>query len=185
MKVRLWMLSAVLAVCVLAGPAFPQPGGLGPWRPNMDIPSNWQPGPGGTRPYRPSGPLLPNNPFLRYNQGRPPNAPSLSFGSGPHGILPSEPGVGGIIDQGQRGNSNPGASAPIPPEVLRQLANPVVPRIDPPFEPARLPRAVPAQQPPPAAPPWQGWGWVAAAIFVLTLLILLLRGDVERKDTAR
>ena len=180
MKASLWMLSAAIAVCVAHAAALAQgPGGLGPWRPNMDVPPNWQPGPGGTWPYRPSGPVLPNNPFLRTHQGRPLNS------VGPHGILPPEPGVGGIIDQGQSGNSNLGAPAQIPPEVLRQLTNPVLPQIDPPFAPAKLPRAATAQQPPPAASPWQFWGWVAAGIFVLSLLACLLRDYVERKHTAR
>jgi hypothetical protein len=32
---------------------------------------------------------------------------------------------------------------------------------------------------------WQGWGWVAAGIIVLSLLALLLRDSVKRKQTAR
>jgi hypothetical protein len=179
MKASLLMLSAAIAVCVLPSPALPQLGGLAPYRPNMDFPPNWDPGPSGARPVRPSGPVPPINPFLRQNQGRPPNP------VGPHGILPPEPGVGGIIDQGQSGNSNPPPSAQIPPEVLGQLTNPVVPKIDPPFVPAQLPGAAAAQQPRPAAPPWQGWEWVAIGIGVLCLLACLLRNSVERKRTAR
>jgi len=179
-KASLVMLSAGLAVCVAHAAALAQgPGGLDPLRPNMDFPPNWQPGPGGTWPSRPSGPVLANNPFLRKNQGRPLNS------VGPHGILPPEPRVGGTIDQGQSGNSNPTAPAQIPPEVLRELTKPVVPKMDPPFEPAKLPGAAAAQQPPPAAFPWQFWGWVAAGIGVLSLLARLLRDDVERKHTAR
>ena len=62
---------------------------------------------------------------------------------------------------------------------------PVLPQIDPPFAPAKLPRAATAQQPPPAASPWQFWGWVAAGIFVLSLLARLLHDYVARKQTAR
>jgi hypothetical protein len=83
--------------------------------------------------------------------------------------------VGGIIDQGQSGKSNPSTPPQIPPEVLRQLTNPVIPKIDPPFQPAHLPGAAAVQQPPPAAVPWQFWGWLAAGIFILSLLALLLR----------
>jgi hypothetical protein len=93
--------------------------------------------------------------------------------------------VGGTIDQGQGGNANPGAPAQIPPEVLMQLTNPVVPKIDPPFEHAKLPGAAAAQQLPPAAAPWRFLGWAAAGIFVLGLLARLLRDYVGRKHTAR
>ena len=123
-----------------------------------------------------------------------PDTPSrIVYESGPAsfsplpGILPAEPRPSDFIDQGPSGNPNPGA-APVPPAVLRELTNPVVPKIEPPFEPANLPGAALARQAPPAAPPWQGWEWVAAAaagIFVLGLLARLLRAYVERKDTSR
>jgi hypothetical protein len=166
------MLSAAIAVCVAHAAALAQ----GPYRPNMDIPPNWQQGPGGTRPYQPKGPVLANNPFLQKNQGRQPNS------VGPHGILPPEPRVSGTIDQGPSGNSNP---AQIPPEVVRQLTTPVVPKIDLPYAPPKLPGTAAAQQPPPAVFPWQFWGWVAAGIFVLSLLARLLHDYVARKQTAR
>jgi hypothetical protein len=70
-KASLWMLSAAIAVCVLPGYALSQPGGLDIWRPNMDIPSNWQPGPGGTQPVLPSGPVFPNNQFGSQRQATP------------------------------------------------------------------------------------------------------------------
>jgi hypothetical protein len=114
MKASLCMLSAAIAVCVAHAAALAQgPGGLDPWRPDMNFPPNWQPGPGGTWPYRPSGPVLPNNPFLQKNQGGWLNP------VGPHGMFPREPRVSDFIDQGQRSKPNPSVPVQIPPEVLR------------------------------------------------------------------
>jgi hypothetical protein len=96
------------------------------------------------------------------------------------GIIPREPRVGDFLGQGQ--NGNPGPSAQVPPEVLRQLANPP-PKIDfPKFVPPMLPVDAPARHEPFAAPSWLGWEWVAG-IFVLSLLAGLLRGSMARKQT--
>ena len=171
MKASPCLLSVALVVCVLPGPALAQPGRLDAWRPDMTPPPNWQPG-GAKRPSWPSRPLgLPDNPLLRLSSG------------GPHGIIPREPRVSDFIDQGQRGNPNRGAPQ-ISVEALRQLANPVVPKIETPFAPANLPRAVPVRQVPPAAPPWQGWEWWAAGLGVLLLLGRVLRDDPARKEPA-
>jgi hypothetical protein len=189
MKASFRMLSAAVVVCVAHAAALAQyPGRLDTYRPNMDIPPNWQSGPGGTWPVRPSGPVGPQGP-------NGPNIPGIGRGffgseSGPGsfspqpGIIPREPRPSDFIDQGRSGNSNPGA-AQIPPELLSQLTIPVVPKIEPLFAPAPLPGAAPARPVPPAAPPWQGWVWVAAGIGVLCLLARLLRTYAERKDTAR
>lgn len=174
MKASLWMLLAAIAACVLPEPILAQVGGQ-PWRPDMSIPPNWQPGPGGTRPFLPSGPVLPNNPFFPQSPGRPLDP------VGPHGILPPEPQVGAIIAQGQRGNSNP-APIPISPELLRQLTNPEIPRNNPPFSPVNLP---PAHPPPPPGPSWEGWEWAVIGVGVLCLLGRLTRDYVARKETAR
>ena len=178
MKESLFILSAAIALCVAHAAVLAQyPGGPSVYRPNMDIPPNWQPGPGRTWPIRPSGPVPPDNPFLRNNQGRPLNAP------GPHGIIPPEPQISGIIDQGQ--NANSGVPAQVPPSLVMQLTPPVVPNIHPPFEPVKLPLVPPAGHEPFAAPSWPHWPWVAASVFVLCLLALLLRDYVARKHTVR
>jgi hypothetical protein len=90
--------------------------------------------------------------------------------------------VSDFIDQGQRGNPNPGVPQ-ILPEVLRQLANPVIPKFEPPLPPANLPGPVPGRQVPPAAPPWEGWEWWVAGIGVLLLLARLLRDNTAQKET--
>jgi hypothetical protein len=172
MKTNLWMLSAAIALCVLPGPDLAQVGGQ-PWRPDMSIPPNWQPGPGGTRPYLPSGPALPNNPFF-------PQSPGPLNPVGPHGILPPEPRVGAFIDPGQNGTPNP-APNQISLEVLRQLTDPELPRIAPPFEPVKLPAA---QPPLPALPSWEGWEGAVIGIGILCLLARLLRDSNARKDMA-
>jgi hypothetical protein len=111
-----------------------------------------------------------------------PWGPQSSFG--PHGIIPREPRVADILDQKQNGKPNPGASAQIPPGVLTQLVNP--PKIAPKFEPLPKPLGVvPARHEPFARPSWQRWVWVAAGIFVLSLLAYLLRDCVERKPAPR
>ena len=177
-QISLWMLSAAIALCVADAAAQAQyPSGPNVYRPNMDIPANWQPGPGRTWPIRPSSPVPPDNPFLRNNQGLPRNAP------GPHGIIPPEPRINGIIDQGQ--NANSGVPAQVPPSLVMQLTPPVVPNIHPPFEPVKLPLVPPAGHEPFAAPSWPHWPWVAASVFVLCLLALLLRDYVARKHTVR
>jgi len=191
MKASFCMLSAAVVVCVAHAAALAQyPGRLDPYRPNMDIPPNWQSGPGGTWPVRPSGPVGPQGP-------NGPNIPGIGRGffgseSGPGsfspqpGILPRELNVRDFLDPRENGNPtpNPGA-AQVSPEVLSQLTNPVVPKIEPPFAPAPLPGTAPARPAPPAAPPWQGWAWVAAGVGVLCLLACLRRRCTERKHTAR
>jgi hypothetical protein len=170
MKARLCLLSAAIAVCVLPAAALAQPGGLGPYRPDMSFPPNWQPGPGGTRPVLPSGPLPPNNPLL------------VPGTSGPGGILPPEPGVGAVLDQRQGGNPNPDA-ARLAQEAASQLTNPVVPKFEPLFDPAYQPGAARVWHEPPAESSWQGWEWAAACGGGLCLLARVLGGGAARKQT--
>jgi hypothetical protein len=205
MKVSLSILSAAVALCVAHAAALAQhPGAPNPWRPDLSFPPNWQPGPGGA-PFGRQGPLGPQGPVGPQGPGL--NIPGFGSGyfgseSGPGsfpplpGTTPPEPNVRAIIKQMEEANGavpapNPGGSAQISPAELEQILNQPKPdfsKMDfPKFEPARLPADAPARHEPPAAPPWQGWGWVAAAagIFVLGLLARLLRDYVERKHTAR
>jgi hypothetical protein len=85
-----------------------------------------------------------------------------------------------VLNQKQNDSPNPGVYARIPLELRTPVINP------PPIGPVSLPVVAPAPLKPPAVPPWQGWGWVVAAvagISVLSLLGRLLRDHVERKDT--
>jgi hypothetical protein len=160
MRASLCVLWASVALCVAHAAALAQPpGGANP----------------SYSPFDPSSPGGVRNPF------DPPSSGEWQSRFGSYRPVPTEPRAGSFPDQ-QDANPNPGAAAPIPPELISQLINP--PKIDLNFQPAPLPVAGIPRQEPLAAPPWQGWEWVVAGIGVLCLLARIQRDRNARKHPA-